>query len=261
MKIKLADVSASPPETLDKGEIKDQTKGFIKEIDRMQEMLFSEGKRSLLIVLQGLDASGKDGATKNVFGRLNPQGVEVASFKKPSKEELSHDFLWRIHHHTPEKGMIHIFNRSHYEDVLVTRVLGLTSDVQARKRFRHINNFEDLLEDAGTIVLKFFLHISKEKQYEKFQDRLTDPEKHWKYNKGDWDTREKWDEYMGHYEDVFENCSEIPWTVVPSDKNWYKEYVIAKKVYETLSAMNLTFPDRSAELMEDIKQYAPDVES
>ncbi len=261
MNIKLAEISASPPKELDKGDTKDKTKDYIKEIDDMQEMLYSEGKRSILVVLQGLDASGKDGATKNVFGRLNPQGVEVTSFKKPTEEELNHDFLWRVHQHTPEKGMINIFNRSHYEDVLVTRVLGLTSDERAQRRFKHINNFEALLEDAGTTVLKFFLHISKEKQYEKFQDRLNDPEKHWKYNKGDWDTRKNWDRYMGYYEEVFEKCSDIPWNIVPSDNNWYKEYLIAKKVYDTMKAMDLSFPDRSAELMEEIKKYAPDIQN
>lgn len=255
MSIKLSTIDTKAPQELDKREIKDQTKVFIKAIDEMQEMLFSEGKRSLLVVLQGLDASGKDGATKKVFGRLNPQGVKVASFKKPTKEELSHDFLWRIHKQTPGKGLIQIFNRSHYEDVLVTRVLGITSDEQAQKRFAHINHFEDLLEDSGTKVLKFFLHLGKEKQYEKFQDRLKYKEKHWKYNTGDWETRKNWESYVGYYEEVFEKCNNVPWTIVPSDNNWYKEYTIAKRVYEVMKDMNLSFPDRSEELKEDIEKY------
>ena len=224
----------------------------------MQEKLFASGKKSILIVLQGLDASGKDGATKKVFGRLNPQGVRVESFKKPTKEELGHDFLWRVHKKAPQKGMITIFNRSHYEDVLVTRVLGFTDDEGAEKRFQHINNFENLLEDSGTTVIKFFLHVGKEKQLQKFKDRLKDPEKYWKYNTGDWETRKNWDKYVEYYQEVFEKCNQPEWNIIPADDNFYKEYLIAKKVCEVMKEMDLSYPDLSEELAEDIKKYTTD---
>ena len=242
MSIKLQDISTSAPNSWDKKSTKKKTKTIIKEITFLQEKLYAQGKESLLVIFQGLDASGKDGATKKVLGKLNPQGVKVKSFKKPTKEELSHDFLWRVHQHAPEKGMIQVFNRSHYEDVLVTRVLGLTSDEEAQERFKHINAFEKLVEFNGTKILKFFLHVGKDKQKEKFLDRLEDPTKHWKYNPGDWETRASWDKYNDYYHQVFENCNEPQWHVIPADDNWYKEYLIASKILEALKEINPEFP-------------------
>lgn len=255
MKIKLAEISTSASKLLDKGDVKKKTKQFIKEIDVMQEKMFAEGKKSLLIVFQGLDASGKDGATKKVLGKINAQGIKVQSFKKPTKIEIAHDFLWRVHQHVPEKGMIQVFNRSHYEDVLVTRVLGFTNDKETKKRFGQINAFESLIEDNGTTILKFFLHVGKDKQEEKFLDRLKDPNKHWKYNPGDWETRAHWDEYITYYHEVFEKCNAPEWNIIPADDNWYKEHLIAKRIHEALTAMKLEYPPMPEEWESEKAKY------
>lgn len=255
MSIKLNKIPTSAPKKWDKKETRKITKELIKEINLMQEILYAQGKQSLLIIFQGLDASGKDGATKKVLGKLNPQGVKVTSFKKPTKEELAHDFLWRVHKHTPEKGMIQVFNRSHYEDVLVTRVLGYTSPKQAKQKFKQINAFESLIESNGTQILKFFLHVGKDKQREKFEDRLQDPTKYWKYNPGDWETRKHWDEYGKYYHEVFENCNAPEWNVIPADDNWFKEHLIASKIHETLSSMKLQYPDLPEEWEAEKSKY------
>jgi PPK2 family polyphosphate:nucleotide phosphotransferase len=190
-----------------------------------------------------MDASGKDGAVKDVFKAVNPQGVRVKSFKKPTEEELAHDFLWRIHKYTPPKGKIQIFNRSHYEDVLVTRVLGLIDDETAGKRFKIINGFEQLLQDRGTKILKFYLHLSESEQLQRFRERLEIPSKQWKYNPNDLKSAASWPEYRQYYQEVFENCSpEIPWVIVPSDQNWYKKYLIAKLIVETMRGLNMKYP-------------------
>jgi PPK2 family polyphosphate:nucleotide phosphotransferase len=191
-----------------------------------------------------MDASGKDGAIKNVFGALNPQGVHVKTFKAPTDEELSHDFLWRIHQHAPAKGMLQIFNRSHYEDILITRVHGLCDDELAKKRMKAINNWENLIAvHNNTSVLKFYLHISYKEQQERLAERIVNPAKMWKYNANDENESKLWDSYMNVYEDCFENCNDIPWTIVPSDQNWYKEYIIAHKTLETLSSLKMKYPD------------------
>jgi polyphosphate kinase 2 (PPK2 family) len=167
----------------------------------------------------------------------------VESFKAPTEEELSHDFLWRIHEHAPERGMIQVFNRSHYEDVLITRVKGWCDDALALKRFEAINDFEKLLQlHNNTLVFKFYLHISYDEQHQRLQERLEDPHKHWKYNKKDFEERELWDQYMRMYEDVFLNCSAIPWTIVPADQNWIKEYTIARTLVERLKALDMKYP-------------------
>jgi PPK2 family polyphosphate:nucleotide phosphotransferase len=212
-------------------------------LDELQNLLYAESKHSILVVVQGMDASGKDGTIRNVFGKLNPQGVMVKSYKAPTAEELSHDFLWRIHEHAPAKGMIQIFNRSHYEDILVTRVHKWCDDKTAKKRMAAINDFEKLLtEHNKTTILKFYLHISHEEQLERLNERIKDPTKQWKYNENDFKESALWDDYMKMYEDCFENCNEVPWTIVPSDQNWYKEYVIATKLKETLEGFNMQFP-------------------
>ncbi len=239
----LSTLSTRAPQNLSKEDTKEKTKELIKELEELQNKLYAEGKWSLLIVLQGMDASGKDGAVREVFSAVNPQGVKVKSFKVPTEEELAHDFLWRVHQNTPRKGMIQIFNRSHYEDVLVTRVLGLTDDETAYKRFAIINAFEELLQERGTQILKFYLHISEEEQKERFQDRLNNPRKHWKYNPNDLKSAADWPLYRQYYAEVFENCGpQIPWTVIPSDQNWYKEYLIAEKIVTTLRALDMQYP-------------------
>lgn len=241
--IDIAKISTRAPSELSKEDIKSQTKALTKEFEELQNKLYAESKWSLLVILQGMDASGKDGAVREVFSAVNPQGVKVKSFKVPTEEELAHDFLWRVHQHTPAKGMIQIFNRSHYEDVLVTRVLGLTDDTTARERFQIINSFEKLLQERGTQVLKFYLHISEKEQTERFQDRLNNPRKHWKYNPNDLKSAKDWSSYRKYYREVFENCGpEIPWTIVPADQNWYKEYVIADKITTTLRALHMKYP-------------------
>ena len=205
--------------------------------------MFAENKHSLLVVLQGMDASGKDGVIRNVFGILNAQGVTVQSFKAPTAEELAHDFLWRVHHLAPARGMIQVFNRSHYEDILVTRVHGWCDDETAKKRMKAINNFEELLQKHNnTRILKFYLHISQEEQRERIAERIKDPQKQWKYNENDIQEARLWDKYVEMYEDCFENCNKIPWTIVPADQNWYKEHLIATTVYELLKSLDMQYP-------------------
>jgi PPK2 family polyphosphate:nucleotide phosphotransferase len=240
----LSEVSTKAPKEFDKKETKELTAKLLIELDELQNLLYAESKHSILIVLQGLDASGKDGAIRKVFGQMNPQGVRVQSFKAPTEEELAHDFLWRIHRYAPEKGMIQIFNRSHYEDVLVTRVHGWCDDTTAARRFDAINNFEELLAlHNNTQILKFYLHISQDEQKERLEERVKDPTKEWKYNAKDKEEAKLWDKYMEMYEDVFVNCSVMPWVVVPADQNWYKEYLLAKTLVDSLKGLDMKYPD------------------
>lgn len=240
----LSEVSTKAPKEFDKKETKELTAKLLIELDELQNLLYAESKHSILIVLQGLDASGKDGAIRKVFGQMNPQGVRVQSFKAPTEEELAHDFLWRIHRYAPEKGMIQIFNRSHYEDVLVTRVHSWCDDTTASKRFDAINSFEELLAlHNNTQVLKFYLHISQDEQKERLEERVKDPTKEWKYNAKDKEEAKLWDKYMEMYEDVFVNCSVMPWVIVPADQNWYKEYLLAKTLVDSLKSLNMKYPE------------------
>ena len=242
--IKLAEISTRSPKDLDKKEIKTKTEKILQELDELQNLLFAENKHSLLVVVQGMDASGKDGVIKNVFGHLNPQGVVVKSYKAPTPEELNHDFLWRIHNHAPAKGMIQIFNRSHYEDILITRVHKWCDDETAKKRMKAINDWEELITQHNhTHVLKFYLHVSQEVQEERLEERKTDPTKMWKYNENDYKERALWNDYMKMYEEAFANCNKPSWDIVPSDQNWYKEYMIANKVYDTFKNLDMKFPE------------------
>jgi PPK2 family polyphosphate:nucleotide phosphotransferase len=242
--IKLSQISTRADKDLDKKKIKEKTAKLFEELNDLQNLLYAENKHSLLVILQGMDASGKDGVIRNVFGQLNPQGVTVKSFKAPTDEELSHDFLWRVHQHTPAKGMIQIFNRSHYEDIVITRVHNWCDDATAGKRIKAINDWEELLmQNNNTHILKFYLHISPEAQLERLEERMKDPAKMWKYNENDFKERELWDEYMKMYEEAFANCNQPPWNIVPSDQNWYKEYLIANKVYDTLKNLEMKFPE------------------
>ena len=241
--IKLSAISTRAPKTTDKERTKAKTEKLLVELDELQNLLIAEGKHSLLVIIQGMDASGKDGALRNVFGSLNPLGISVASWKAPTAEELSHDFLWRIHKEVPAKGMIKVFNRSHYEDVLITRVHSWCDDATAEKRIKAINDFEQLLtEHNNTKILKFYLHISQKEQQERLQERTHDPRKMWKYNEKDFEEAKLWKQYMKYYEEAFNKCNKIPWTIVPSDQNWYKEYIIAQKVYDTLKALKMQYP-------------------
>ncbi|MDZ4672139.1 MAG: polyphosphate kinase 2 family protein [Phototrophicales bacterium] len=220
---------------------------IIKLQDRLfslQERLYAENRQSLLIILQAMDAAGKDSTIRHVFEGVNPQGVQVTSFKQPTELELAHDFLWRIHHHAPRKGMIGIFNRSHYEDVLVVRVNNIVPEPVWRARYEHINNFERLLSDNGTRIVKFYLNISKAEQKKQLQERLDDPTKHWKFSSADLPVREQWDDYMRAFEDVFTHCNTeyAPWHIIPSNTRWYRTLTITKIIVETLEAMNPQYP-------------------
>ena len=206
----------------------------------LQELLYAEHKHSILLVFQAMDTGGKDGLIENLLTGINPAGVQVANFKAPSTEELNHDFLWRIHAHTPKRGHIGVFNRSHYEDVLITRVHGMIDDKTAKQRFEDINNFEQLLTRNGTRILKFFLHISKEEQAQRLQDRLDDSAKNWKFDPNDLKERAYWDDYQKVYEDALRHCStdEAPWFVVPANRKWVRDLAIAEIVVAVLEEMN-----------------------
>ena len=243
-KINLKDISTRAPKEFDKQETKEKTEKILKDLTDLQNLLFAEHKHAILVIIQGMDASGKDGVIRNIFTSMNPQGVKVKSFKAPTEEELNHDFLWRIHPYAPGKGFIRIFNRSQYEDVLITRVHGWCDDETAFKRMTAINNWEKLLaENNNTSILKFYLHVSPEEQRERLAERLQNPEKMWKYNAKDYDEATLWDKYMEMYEDCFEHCKVIPWTIVPSDQNWYKEFVIASTLKKTLEDLKMSYPD------------------
>lgn len=242
-KIKLKDISTKAPNDLKKGQVKKKTESLQLKLEELQNLMYAESKHSLLVVLQGMDASGKDGAIKKVFNAVNPMGCRVIAFKQPTELEMKHDFLWRVHRQVPEQGMIHIFNRSHYEDVLIQRVHRWVDEKTIKQRFAHINNFEKLLTEAGTTVLKFYLHVSPEEQLKRLEERLSDETKKWKYNANDMRERELWPDYRKAYEEAFDHCSaSAPWHIVPADQNWYKEYVIGKKVVETLEAFKMKFP-------------------
>ncbi|MDQ4044772.1 MAG: polyphosphate kinase 2 family protein [Chloroflexota bacterium] len=230
--------------TDDKPLAKAELKVLRKRLQALQERLYAEHKQSLLIIFQATDTGGKDSTTRRVFRGVNPQGVRVWSFKQPSAEELDHDFLWRYHDHTPAKGMISIFNRSHYEDVLIVRVKELVPEEVWQDRYEHINAFERLLTDSGTRILKFFLDISREEQRERLQDRLDKPDKHWKFHASDLADREHWDDYQQAYEAMIRRTSteQAPWYVVPANRKWYRDLVVARAIVETLEEMDPQFP-------------------
>jgi PPK2 family polyphosphate:nucleotide phosphotransferase len=227
-----------------KEKAKAQIKDDAEAINQLQDRLYAEGKRSLLVVLQGTDCSGKDGTVRAVFNTAGPIGIEVTSFKVPSEEERAHDYLWRVHKACPRKGIIGIFNRSHYEDVLVVKVKKLADAQAIERRYEEINQFEKMLTDNGTRVLKFMLHISNEEQAERLRDRVSDPTKQWKFNPGDLEDRKLWDQYMAAYETALKRCSttHAPWHVIPADRNWTRNAAIARIVRETLEDMAPNYP-------------------
>lgn len=220
---------------------------FIKlkeELKEEQEKLYASKTHSVLILFQGMDCSGKDGVVKKVLSGLNPQGFRAESFKRPTAEEAAHDFLWRAHKVTPPKGYITSFNRSYYEDVLITRVHGLVNDKEAEHRLTHIRNFEELLADSGTVIIKIFLHISKDFQLKKIQERMENPEKLWKFDPSDLQERRYWDQYVKAYEDVFENTGtkESPWYIVPANRRWFRDYLVLKIIVTAFRELKLSYP-------------------
>ncbi len=214
-------------------------------LEQLQEVLYAEHKHKMLIVLQAMDTGGKDGAIRHVFEGVNPNGTRVANFKEPSEEEKDHDYLWRIHKQVPAKGEIVIFNRSHYEEVLIVRVHKLVSPDVWKQRFDQINAFEQILAENRTTILKFYLHIDKDEQKKRLQARLNDPNKHWKFRKGDLEERKLWPEYMQAYEDVLNKTSTAgaPWFIVPANHKWYRDLVISSVLIETLEGLKMRFPE------------------
>ncbi|MCL2705002.1 MAG: polyphosphate kinase 2 family protein [Spirochaetaceae bacterium] len=214
------------------------------KLQDLQALLYADSSKALLVVLQAMDAAGKDSTIRNVFGPINPQGCKVVSFKGPNSVELLHDFLWRIHQNVPRKGHIGVFNRSHYEDVLIVKVKNLAPEKTIKQRYNHINAFESMLNDEGTRIVKFFLHISKDYQKEQLQERLDIPEKLWKFTMSDIQERARWDEYQHAYETMFEKCSspKNPWYIVPAERKWFRNLLVAQVLVETLESMDLKYP-------------------
>lgn len=215
-----------------------------RQLEELQELVYAQSKHSILVVLQAPDTGGKDGTIRRVFENTNPQGVDVATFKVPSERERSHDYLWRCHQRCPERGKIMIFNRSHYEEVLIVRVHELMPQEVWKRRYRHINEFERMLTDEGTTIVKFFLHISKDEQKERLQARLTDPRKNWKFTRADLRERERWDDYQGAFEDMLSETSTeyAPWHVVPANSKSYRDIVVARILIHTLNGLDMAYP-------------------
>jgi len=228
-----------------------------RKLAELQEILYAEHKHKVLIVIQAMDTGGKDGAIRHVFKGINPQGVRVANFKIPSAIEMDHDYLWRIHQQTPGKGEMVIFNRSHYEDVLVVRVHKLVPEEVWKRRYDQINNFEKLLAEEGTTILKFYLHISSEEQKERLRARLEDPTKHWKFDPADLKERQLWKEYMRAYEDALEKTSTkyAPWYIVPANKKWYRDLVVASVILETLRDLKMEYPQPKYDVASILRDF------
>ena len=231
-------------EGIDKKIGRDITKVLNDRLETAQELLWAEDKHKVLLVLQATDTGGKDGTIRHVFDGVNPQGVRVASFKKPTDTELAHDYLWRVHKHAPSTGEMVIFNRSHYEDVLVVRVHGWISEEKVQQRFHHIREFERLLADEGTTIAKFYLHISKEEQKQRLQSRLDEPEKNWKFATGDLDERKLWDDYQKAFADTLSQTSTdyAPWYVIPADRKWFRNLLISRIVVDNLEGLDMAYP-------------------
>lgn len=240
--IRLSDFSTRSPEDLKRKDAEDIIDANIKRLGELHHLLQAEGKHSVLIVLQGMDASGKDGAVANIFRLCSHNNFKTYSFKKPTEEEFAHDFLWRVHKQCPGKGEIMVFNRSHYEDILIQQVHKWISDEQVDQRMQAINAFEQLLQfDANTHIFKFYLHLSKDQQALELQERIDEHEKHFKHNDNDWREREHWDEYMRCYEYCLNN-SALPWHIIPVDQRWYRDYLISGILVEALEKLDMQFP-------------------
>ena len=236
---------------------------YNQKLGELQYLMYAEGKQSLLIVLQGRDAAGKDGTINHVLSSMNPQGCTVTGFKVPSKEEAAHDFLWRYHKATPEKGHVTIFNRSHYEDVLVVRVHDLVPESVWSKRYKHINNFEKLLHNNNTTILKFYLHIDADEELKRFKQRMDDPARHWKISDADYAERPFWDDYTKAFNAALSKCSteHAPWFVIPSNHKWFRNLAISQIISETMESLNMKFPAPTVDIEEIKKKYHDIVQS
>jgi PPK2 family polyphosphate:nucleotide phosphotransferase len=254
--VSLKDFDPSDSHGLDRKEAEKKTAALGTEMGEMLELLYAAGQKSLLLLLQGIDTSGKDGTIRHLLSYVNVQSCRVVPFKTPTMEELSHDFLWRVHGKTPGRGQIAIFNRSHYEDVLIVRVHKLVPEEVWRKRYAHINHFENLLADSDTILLKFFLHISKDEQEERLLARQDDPTKFWKLNVGDWQERELWNDYIAAYEEAMKRCSSphAPWHVIPANRKWFRNLAITQTIVDALRPYHGPWMDHLKEIGEDAKR-------
>ena len=243
-RIRLRDFDPDNCGGLDKDETRDKTRKLCQRVGELQHLLYANATHAVILLLQGMDGSGKDSTGAGVLEFVTPAGVQTTNFKAPSAEELAHDFLWRVHKAVPRYGCIGLFNRSHYEDVLIVRVLGLQPEKVWRSRYDQINAFEQLLSDNRIVLLKFFLHISKQEQAERFSERLENPAKQWKFSVADLKMRERWDDFQEAYEDAINHCStkHAPWHVVPANRNWFRDHVVAATVVEALEQLNLKWP-------------------
>jgi len=242
--VDLSKIHTGAPDDESKGDAKETTAGLLADLEELQYLLWADGNQKVLVVIQATDTGGKDGTIRKVFGACNPQGVRVASFKAPTPDELAHDYLWRVHAQTPASGELVLFNRSHYEDVLVVRVHGLVPEERWRKRYDHIVDFERMLVDEGTTIVKLYLHISKDEQRERLQARLDDPTKNWKFAEGDLAERKRWDDYQAAFAEMLTRTSrsDAPWYVVPADNKWYRDLVVAEIMVQTLRGLDMSYP-------------------
>lgn len=243
------------------GAVTNELKDYSQRLSALQAMLYAENKHALLIVLQAMDGGGKDGTIHHVMSALNPQGCSVVSFKVPTVEEMAHDYLWRIHQHTPRTGQITVFNRSHYEDVLVVRVHNLVPEDIWSKRYNEINAFERQLANSRTTIVKFFLHIDKDEQLKRFRDRLDEPGKQWKISESDYTEREYWDAYQGAYMDALSKCSfnYAPWYVIPANHKWFRDLAVSQILLDTLEGLKMKYPEPTVDLIEIKKMYHAEV--
>ena len=255
--IRLRDFNPDFHEGLDKGDVAKKTQRFCERIGELQSLLYADAQRALLIVLQGMDTSGKDGTVQHVLDAVNPAGVETVNFKEPSREELAHDFLWRVHKAVPRYGHIGVFNRSHYEDVLVVRVHKLAPRSVWSRRYALINDFESMLTKNGTQVLKFFLHISPDEQLARFRQRLEDPSRHWKISEADYSERKLWPQYQEAYEEAMAETStkHAPWYIIPSNHKWFRNLAVSQIIADTMSEMGLKLPPTRVDIREIRRRY------
>jgi PPK2 family polyphosphate:nucleotide phosphotransferase len=257
VKIKLGNKSATVDVDTPRGAVEAATQEFLNRLTELQEAFYADGRHSLLLVLQGRDASGKDGVIKTVYGAFNPVGVRVASFRPPTELERRHDFLWRVHQVVPPRGMVGVFNRSHYEDVLAVRVRKLAPESVWRPRYQQINDFEAMLAESGVIIRKCMLHVSRDEQYERLRERLDDPQKNWKFRLDDLTDRALWDDYTDAYREALEQCStaRAPWFVVPADNKPMRNFLIARMLVETLESVGAEFPPMDPAVREGAKGF------
>lgn len=246
-KFNLADIPSRDNGGLDKAAAKEEFLRLHRRLIELESLFYADKRHAMLIVLQGMDTSGKDSTIRRVFSGVGPSAIRVAEFKAPSEEELRHDFLWRVHAEAPRRGRIVVFNRSHYEDVLIVRVNALVPEKRWKGRYEHINAFERLLTDEGTVILKFFLHISREEQRKQLQERLDTPEKHWKFSPDDLKVRAKWDDYQAAYEDALRKCSteRAPWYIVPAERRWFRNLLVTRVIVDALEGLDLHYPKPS----------------